>query len=842
MSGFATARRIAGRELRGGVKGFRTFLACLALGVAAIAGIGSLSTAVIAGLELDARALLGGDVDIRTIHRPASAEQIAWLKAHGTVSRIIDMRAMARTTDGAARSLISLKAIDGRYPLYGKLVFDPPASAATALGMQDGVWGAAAARGLLERLGLGLGDDVRVGDATYRIRAVIAREPDRAGGTRRIILGPRLLVASASLPATRLIRPGSLLHYHYRVKLPPGTLLAAWRQALRTAFPDAGWRVRDRTNANPGIRSFIDRTALFLTLVGLTALLVGGVGIGNSVQNFLAGKSSVIATLKCLGAPARLIFQIYFIQISVMALGGIAAGLAVGGVFPALIAGALSDWLPVPARISFYPIPLLTAAAFGVLTAFAFSLWPIARACLVPAGSLFRDLVAPARQRPGPAVIAATAVAILALAGLAVYTAHDRGIALWFVAGSVVAVGLFRAAAWAVRRLARRGSGTKRAVLRLALANLHRPGAPTGSILLALGLGLTVLMAIALIEGNLTRQIEETMPARAPGLYFIDIQPGQSAGFARIVRGVAGFRSLKQVPMLRGRITAIDGVPAATAKVSPDSAWVVRNARGLTWARTPPDGARVVAGKWWPADYAGPPLISLDERTAKGFGVAIGDSLTINILGRPITARIANLRRIEWGTLRMHFVVIFSPGVIEAAPQTYIASVHIAPESEAALEKAVVDRFANISAIRVREVLKSVAEIMQRIAAAVRLTAGITVLAGVLVLGGAVAAGHRRRVYDAVVLKVLGATRADVLRVFLAEFGLLGLAATAIAAVIGSVAAWAVITQVMHVDWVFLPGALAVTISASLGLTLIVGFAGTWRALGQKAAPMLRNQ
>ncbi len=842
MSTFATARRIARRELRGGVRGFRTFLACLALGVAAIAGIGSLSSAVSTGLEADARALLGGDVVIRTIHRPATAEQTAWLAANGTVSRTVNMRAMGHTIDGTARSLISLKAVDRQYPLYGALALDPPAQAEAVLGFHDGAWGAVAERSLLERLGLAVGDSLRVGDATYRIGAVIAREPDRAGGARAITLGPRLMVAMASLAATRLIRPGSLVRYYYRVRLAPEVSLAAWKRALNAAFPDAGWRVRDRTNANPGIRRFIDRTTQFLTLVGLTALLLGGVGIGNSVRTYLAGKSSVIATLKCLGAPSRLIFQTYFIQVAVMALGGIVAGLAVGAAIPALAAGALSDWLPAAARVAFYPVPLAIAAVFGVLTAFAFCLWPIARACLVPAGSLFRDVVAPQRRRPGPVVIAATAGAILALAGVAVYTAYDRGLALWFLGGSLAALVIFLAAAWGVRRLARRFSGTRRAVLRRALANLHRPGAPTGSILLALGLGLTVLMTVALIEGNLAHQIDEAMPARAPGIYFIDIQPDQSPGFEQTVRNVAGFRALRQVPILRGRITRINGIPAADVRVAHGIAWVLRSARGLTWARTAPEGAPVVKGDWWPADYAGPPLISLDEHVAEGLGVGIGDTLTFNILGRPITAGIANLRRVEWRSLRLNFVVVFAPGVIETAPQTHIATVHVDREAETALEKAVTDRFANITAIRVREVLKSVAAIMERIAAAVRLTAGITVLAGVLVLGGAVAAGHRRRVYDAVVLKVLGATRRDVLCAFLAEFGMLGLAATVIAAVIGTIAAWAVVTRIMRVDWVFVPSALAVTILASFTLTLIFGFAGTWRALGQKAAPVLRNE
>jgi putative ABC transport system permease protein len=842
MSALRVALRIARRELRGGIRGFRTFLSCLCLGVAAIAVIGTITASVTAGLSLDARAILGGDVAVVTVQRQTTPEQRAWLASRGTLSEIATMRTMVRRGDGT-RSLAEMKAVDGAWPLYGTAALVPAMSVADALGRRDGLWGAAVEAALADKLNLKPGDRIRIGEAEYRLRAILEREPDRASSARAITLGPRVLVSTASLPDTDLIRPGAQVRYQVRLRLPAtASSLPAFHTAVDAAFPDATWRVRDRTNATPGVTRFVDRTAQFLTLVGLTALLVGGVGVGNAVRTYLGEKAPVIATLKCVGASTRVIFFAYLAQIGVMALAGTVLGIGLGAALPPLLAGALAEVLPVPLRVGVYPGPLLVAAAFGLLTALAFSLWPVARACLVPAGSLFRDAIQPARRRPGARVIAACGLSIAALAALAVLSAHDRWIALWFVGGAAVALGLFRLAGMLVMRAAKAASGTRRTGLRIALANMHRPGAATAGIVLSLGLGLTVLVAVALVEGNLARQIAETMPAKAPAFYFIDIQPDQVAAFDATVRAVPGVTEEHRVPMLRGRVLKVNGVPAGEVRASKDTAWVLRRDRGLTWTRAMPAQTKLVAGAWWPPDYAGPPLVSVAANAAEGIGVGVGDTLTVDVLGRPITARIASLRDVEWGTLQLNFVMVFSPGALERAPQTHIATVHAPPDAETALEAAVAARFPNVTAIRVREVLQGIQDIMGRIAGAVRLTAGITVLAGALVLGGAIAAGHRRRVYEAVILKVLGARRREVLGAYLMEYGLLAAATTLIAAVIGSVAAWAVLTRVMRAEWTFLPGAVALTAAVAAILTLGLGFAGTWRALGQKAAPLLRNE
>jgi putative ABC transport system permease protein len=839
VTGWALAWRLARRELRGGIKGFRIFLACLMLGVAAIAGVGSLAVGVSAGLDADARQLLGGDLDFTLTQRAATPDERAALAGGGAVSMIAEMRAMARTDD--ARTLVELKAVDSAYPLLGAVTLSAgaPHDVQSALARQDGEWGAVVEPATLIRLGLKLGDRIKVGDASYVLRATEAAEPDRA--TNVFTLGPRVMVALDSLPATGLMQPGSLIRYQYRVLLKPGMDDARFIDGLKQLFPDAGWRIRTPSEATPGVQRWIDRIAMFLTLVGLTALLVGGVGVANAVRSYLAGKTSTIAILKCVGASGDLVLRIYLIHVMVMAAIGIAAGLVVGALAPVVVGPLLAAQLPVAARAGLYPLPLALAAAFGVLTAIAFSLWPLARAREVPPTALFRDLVAPARRYPRPIYIAVVAAAITALAALAIVASSDRLLGFWFVVAALCTFAVFRAAAWLIAVAARRAPHAGYPGLRLALANLHRPGSPTPGLVLSLGLGLTVLIVIALVQGNIARELREQIPDVAPTFFFIDIQPDQVAAFDALLAHAPGVGQVRRVPSLRGRIVKINGVPVEDVKIAPDAQWAVNSDRGLTYSARPPVGSRIVAGTWWPADYAGPPLLSMDAQIARGMGLGIGDTLTVNVLGREIEARIGNLRSIDWTALGINYVLVFAPGTLEGAPQTHIATAQVTPGQEDAVERAVTQAFPNVSTIRVKDALALIDQVLGSIATAARVTAGLTLLAGILVLAGAVLATHRRRVYDAVVFKVLGAPRRAVTAAFAIEFGLVGLATAAVATVLGSLSAWLLTTHYLHAEFVFLPGAAAATAVGAAVAVVVLGLAGTWRALGQKPAPLLRN-
>lgn len=830
---------IARRELRGGLRGFRIFLVSLGLGVAAIAGVGSLSAALVAGLEADGRKLLGGDVELRLTHREASPAQQEFMRGAGRLSTVIDMRAMAHG-DAGRRSLVELRGVDGLHPLYGAIELRDGVDLAAGLARREGEWGALAEASLLRRTGLKPGETIRVGLVDYRLRGVIEREPDR--GTDGIVLGPRLLVAGDSLAETGLVVEGALVRYRYRIALPAGTGPDDFVGAVNQAFPDAGWRVRDLRNGAPGLRRFIERMRIFLTLVGLTALLVGGLGVANAVGGYLDTKTGTIATLKCLGGSGRLIVAVYLAQVMALGLLGILAGLAVGALAPFAAGWLLADQLPFAARAGFYPGPLAMAALFGLITAFAFSLLPLGRARDVPAAALFRAGSDPVRRRAKPVYMLAAAASLALLAGLAILLSDNSRFASWFVAGAGAALLTFLLTGTGVVDIARRLPRARGRTWRFAVANLHRPGAATLSIVVSFGLGLTVLAAIALIEGNLTRQVSERLPERAPAFFFIDIQPHQIDAFESLAASVDGVGAIERAASLRGRIVRINGIAAADYPVAPEAAWVLRGDRGITYAARPPEGAVITEGAWWSADHAGPPQLSFDAEAASAMGVGVGDSLTLNVLGHEITAEIANLRRIEWGTIGINFVLILDPATLRGAPHTFVATVEATRDAEEPLERAVTDTFANVTAIRVRDALETANALLDKIGMAVRTIAALALIAGIVVLAGAIAASHHRRVYESVVLKVIGATRGEILRMHLAEFVLLGTVTALLASGAGALAAWVVVTEIMRAAWLWLPETLALTLAVSLAITVAAGLIGAWTALSRKPAPLLRNE
>ncbi|WP_237212844.1 ABC transporter permease [Falsiroseomonas oryziterrae] len=825
--------RLARRELRGGLKSLRIVLACLALGVAAIAAVGTLRAATEAGLAADGARLLGGDIEVRTSQRPMPDAAKAWATARGAqLSQVVEMRAMAVAPSGE-RTLVELKAVDGAYPLYGELVLAPAEARLTpdSLALEASV---------AERLGLRPGDVVRIGEAALTFVGVIATEPDRVASPA--VLGPRAMILAEALPGTALLQPGSLVSYDTRVRLAAGTASRPFAEAWRAAHGDGGWRVRYADQAEPGVNRFLDRAASFLTLAGLTALLVGGIGVATGVRAWLDARARTIATLRCLGAPGDTILATYLIQVLILAGIGIAIGLVAGFGLTWLAAQALAGALPVPPRLGIYPRELGLAALYGLLTAVAFALWPLGRAQRIPGAALFRDTVTASPGRPSHRILVWNVIAALSLVALVVTTAEQPRFALGFVVGAAATLLLFRLGADLLMRGARLLRHVRRPSWRLGLANLYRPGAPTPTMLVALGIGLTTLAAIATIEGNLRRQISDQLPQAAPSFFFIDIQNDQAREFDRLAQAQPGVDEVKRAPSLRARIVAVDGVPADQVNATEDTRWALRGDRGLTYAATPPEGTRLVAGQWWPADYDGPPLVSFDANLARGWGIGLGSTITVNVLGRDIDLRIASLREIQWRGLGINYAMVASPGLLEAAPHTHIATVRSTPQAETGVLRALTDAFPNVSGIRVRDALEAVANLLSRVGVALQATSSVTLLAGMLVLAGAVAAGQRRRVRDAVVLKTVGATRSQIRAAWLVEFGLLGLVAGLLAAAAGSAASWAVTRFVMGATWVFLPGTLAIVVIGCVLLTLALGYVGTALALRARPAPLLRNE
>jgi putative ABC transport system permease protein len=823
---------LARRELRAGPRGLVLVLMCLALGVAAIAAVGTLRAAIQAGLQADGARILGGDLEIRSGYQPLEPDVLRFVEARGGVaSEVRLLRAMLVAPNGE-RSLVEVKAVDGRYPLYGALRLAPELALRGAMVVAEPA--------VAERLGLNPGDLVRLGEGRFTFAAVIAEEPDKVATPTAF--GPRAILPLDQLQATGLIQPGSLIAHEYRIRLPLGVSARGFAGELRAAFPGAPWRVRLAEQAEPGVNRFLDRAAAFLTLAGLTALLVGGIGVATGVRAWLEARARTIATLRCMGAPAGAIFAAYLFQVLVLAGLGIAIGLVAGWGLMVLAATALSETLPVPARLGLYPAPLALAALYGLLTSLTFALWPLGRAGRIPGAALFRDVLGGGARWPGLGVFLLNALAAGALVALVIGTAEQPFFAAAFCGGAAVAILGFRLGATALMWGAKRFSHIRRPALRLGLANLHRPGAPTPIMLMAIGLGLTTLAAIAQIEGNLRNAIGSEMPRQAPNFFFIDIQPDQVSEFERLAREIPGTEEIRRVPSLRARISAVNGIPAEEFRTTPETAWALRGERGITYAAEPPPGTRLVAGQWWARDHDGPTLVSFDANLARGWGIGIGDTITINVLGRDVEMTIANLRQIEWRGLSMNFAMVASPGLLSSAPHTHIATVRGDPAQDTALLRRITDSLPNVSGIRVREALEQIGVLLGRIGTALTATGSITLLAGALVLAGAVAAGQRRRVREAVVLKTVGATRAQIRQAFLVEFGVLGGFAGLLAAAAGTAAAWGVVVGIMRQDWVFLPGTLLATVLGCMALVLAFGYAGTALALRARPAPLLRNE
>ena len=843
--GSSLALRYALRELRGGLRGFYVFIACIALGVMAIAGVGSVAASLNEGLEREGRTLLGGDVAFSLIQREAKPEEVAFLRTRGQLSVAAALRVMARSTDGKL-ALVELKAVDGNYPMLGELTLDPKMPMADLLAERDGAFGAAVDSTLLARLDLKLGDRITIGNATIQIRSVVVAEPDKLAGN--VGLGPRVLVSEASLRATGLLQPGSLVRWIYRLKLPDNAAdeRAATQliESARSALPEAGWEIRSRGNASPQLERSINRFTQFLTLVGLAALLVGGVGVANAVKSHIDRRRDVIASFKALGATGRDVFAIYLTQVVVLAGIGSVIGLAAGAALPFVIVGAFGKLLPLPVIPALHPDELALSFIYGLLTALAFGLWPLGRVHDVPVAALFREEVAREWHRPRWGYLALMAAVIALLVAVAIGLAYDKRVAAIFVASSVAVFALLRVVAAGLMALARRAPRSRITMLRLAIANIHRPGALTPSVVMSLGLGLAVLVTITQIDGNLRRQFLAALPERAPSFYFIDIPTADADRFGAFLKQLAPRSTVDDVPMLRGRIVGARGLKADQLKASQDSEWVLQSDRGLTYTAEIPKGSKIVEGEWWSADYSGPPLVSMEKKIADGLKLKIGDEIVVNVLGRDIPAKISNLRNIDWQGLGINFVLVFSPNAFRGAPHSHVATLselHPDPAGDARIIKQVADAFPMVTSVRVREALETVGAVVTNLVLAIRGASAVTLISAILVLGGALAAGHRHRVYDAVILKTLGATRARLLGAYALEYLMIGLATAVFGVIAGSIAAWLIVTRLMTLSFIWQAGSAAGVVAAALVVTVGLGLAGTLLALNQKPASVLRN-
>ena len=837
------AFRLALREMRGGLRGFYIFMLCILLGTAAIAGVNSVARSMTSAIDAQGRDILAADIRFGLKNRGASAEERAYIESLGTVQLSTNLRSMIRSEDKSAQALAELKAVDGRYPLYGTFTAEPNQPIQDLLAETDGSFGAVAAPLLLDRLGLKVGDRILLADMPMTIRATIVSEPDALSDG--FSFAPRLVVSHDALVKSGLIKIGSLVDNFYRVKLNDASLgRREIRKEAEEKFPQAGWSIRGAGNAAPGLTENIERFSEFLTLVGLAALAAGGVGVANAVSAFLDQKRQVIASFKGLGAPGHLIVMIYMIQILAIAAVAILGGLIVGAAVTPIAAHFLEGYVPVPKGFQLYADALAIAALFGFLTTIAFSILPLGRSRLIRATELFRSQSYDGWRLVPVRYYLAAVAAFLAVALLAVFSSENRFIAFVFIVATAGAFLVLRLVAAGVAALARRVPKVNSPALRLAIGNIHRPGALTSSVVLSLGLGLTLLAALALIEGNLRGNLSGAMAEKAPNFFFIDIQGRDLASFRNVLTKTAPDGAVVEVPMLRGRILAFNGEDVQKREIDPNARWVLQGDRGITYAEAIPANSSLKEGSWWPKDYAGEPLVSFSAEEAGELRLKVGDTVTVNVLGRNITARIANFRNVEWRSMSINFVMVFSPSTFKGAPHAWLATLTDPGASladDAIVMRDVTNAFPGITSVRVKDALDVASSIVAQIAVAIRAAASIAIVVSVLVLAGAIAAGNRARIHDAVVLKTLGARRMMLARAYLYEYFLLGLSASVFALAAATAAAWYVMIGIMDLPFEFLPGTAFSTVAVALLVTAGTGLIGTWSVLGQKAAPVLRE-
>jgi len=836
--------RLALRELRGGLSGFYVFILCIALGVTAIATVGTVTGALRDSIARQGQIILGGDVAASVVHRRASAEERAVFERFGQVSEVGSMRAMAVRPDGEAQTLIDVKAVDDAYPLYGAVQLDGERSFRAALA---GPNTAIADQGLLDRLEVAIGDQIKLGESLVRITGVIKREPDRLSGGAAF--GPRLLTTIETLEDTGLLAPGTLIRWRYRVAFPEGAgeeRIAAFRSAVDSGLENAGFRVRDRNDPSPQITRAVAQLSGFLTLVGLAALLIGGIGVANAISAFVARKRKSAAIYKAIGASTGLTLSSFALQVLMIAGLGIAIGLAAGTAIPLVLDRAFGDLLPIPIDLSLQPGALALAAAYGLLTALAFILWPLGRAGQIRPAELLRDEITEQKSWPPRAFIAGSVLSALALAGLAIWLSEVRLIAAVTVAGIGVVFAIFLGVGRLIRYLAARTPRPRKPEMALALANIGGPAGLTITLALSLGAGLALLTMIALTDTSLRGELQTDLPEDAPSHFFLGIPKEKFSDFSRIMSDKAPSAELNTAPMLRGRIVSLNGVPSSEIEAPEDAKWVLDGDRGLTFSEQPPQYSEIIEGDWWQPGYSGEPLVSFEVDLARQLGIEVGDTLTVNVLGREITARVANLRTVAWERLSINFVMIFSPNALENAPYRVLATLNWPDGNDSKAEnaalKAVTANFPTVTAVTVRDVLESVGRVLAQVMTAIRIAASLTLIAGVIVLAGAFATAQRRRIYEAVVLKVLGAQRRNIVLAHILEYVLMAVAVAIFAAGLGAVAAWLLVTQVLGVDFTF--SALALVQAGALAVLLMVVFGtiGTLQVLGAKAAPYLRSE
>lgn len=833
--------RMAVREVRTGWQRLLFFLLSIAVGVGALVGIASFSANLEGAIRREARTLMAADLEL-------SSSQVfddATLQAVGEVdgarvAELAEMPSMAARVDGTRSQLVELKAVRGGYPFYGELIVEP----ARPLGelLAEGI---VVEEGLLLQLNVAVGDEVKLGSRSFRVAGLLKREPDRVAAA--FSLGPRVLMALADVEAAGLITLGSRVRHRMLLALPAELDAVAVAAELDAALPDERVQVRSFEAAQPTLRMFLARMRDFLRLATLVTLVLGGLGVAQSIRVFLQAKQDTVAILKVLGASTGEVTAVFVVQCLGLALLGSGLGLGLGVLIQQALPRVVGELLPVEIVGEFVPMAALEGLAVGVVTALLFCLLPLLSIRgVAPAQILRRELAAVVPVADRRARVVALVVLGGGLVGLAAWLAGSWRLGAIFVGGVAAALLVLSVASaaglWVLRKLPRARSLSARQ----GLGNLTRPGSQAAAVMVSLGLGVAVIAQIQLVQSGLLARVADDAPADAPNFFFVGILPDQVEPFRALLTAQGAFEGHRLVPIVQARLAKVGGREVAEMSFASESdERSVTREFAITWQDELPPGNEVLAGTWWSAEAAGrESWVSIEENLAQRIEVEVGEEVVFDIAGVRVPTRVESVRAVDWGQLQTNFMFILTRRALTGAPTSWAATARSRPgvEGRRALQAAVIAAMPNVTAIDAAEVIERVQALVDRIAGVIRFMAGASVLAGLVILAGSIAATRFRRVREAAIFKALGATRAVLLRSLAIEYLLLGLVAGCVGTAVGAGLAWAVLTLVLGIPW-HAPWMVMIGLPvATAMLTVIVGVGALLGVIAEKPLAVLRGE
>lgn len=821
--------KIAFREIVGGYKKLIVFYLCVFLSVGVIMTVAQLSENLSQKINYDAKKIFGGDIKVTNVNYALREQEIELLKQFGKVSYNAQLRAMAKL--GESFRVVELKGVDKEYPLLG--VVSTENNTAMPLSIGEAIVG----QELKVTFDINIGDIINLGGIDFKVVDFITAEPDWLVSSLRI--GPKVIANVESLEQAKLLIPGSLVQYNYTIILNNQAELQNTVSEIKEKIPQAF--TTDYIKGSTAIQNSISRLEFFLMLAAISNLMICGVGIAVSTKRFLETKSVHIAILKSIGASKSRVLSCYAQLLALLTIDAATTAAIVSSLVCYFLVPYLNHFVELDIDFTFYWMPILKGYIFGLVAAFCFAMPALISSISIKPATLFRSF------SPLLLLKDTKSLAIYFIFGIFLFiailiNASDTVFATLYVCISMVAIASFFYVAKLIQSLASKLRSSKPWV-NLALKNLHRPQSPLPTIIVSLSLSLTVLISLQNVDYNMKTLLEESIPSKAPSLFLIDINKSDYTDLFKLLTKYDGISDIVFKPSVQGLITKVNGVPVEKIKIDESAKWAVGNHRRLSYANIKPDNNDIVMGKWWEEGYHGEPLVSVDQRIFNGMHLSLGDKITFNIGGDEITAKVANTRKIDYTTFNINFAFILSPNVIESFPLSFFATLK-APDKETEFKILgdVAKQFPTVISIRTDEGLDEAYKQITNIIIAIDIIVIVSLVAGFIVLIGAFLATEESRKYDTVVFKMLGSTKAYIMRGYLFEWALATLLSCLVAAFAGSIGGYLILEYYTDFTNKIAYQEITEIIGFTLIIVLLTVIATNYRILSTKPMEILKNE